>query len=98
MLVHVFVDYNHDKVMSLSEGVTDLQIFLLDHSYSSLGTTYTQDGLATFCISPTQYGRMIYVDIPYLQQRGELQIPGDPMQDLEIWFPGAPPVLPIFLP
>jgi len=96
--VRVYVDYNEDKMMSPSEGVTDLQVFLLDQSYSSLGKTYTQAGQATFCLSPTQYGRTVYIDIPYLQQFASLQVPNDPTNDLEVWFPGAPPDLPLFLP
>jgi hypothetical protein len=96
--VRVYVDYNEDKMMSPAEGVTDLQIFFLDQSYSRLGSAYTKDGQATFCISPTLYGRTIYVDIPYLQKFNALQIPNEPKQDLEIWFAGDAPELPLFLP
>jgi len=96
--VRVYVDYNEDKMMSPSEGVTDLQIFFLDQSYSRLGSTYTQAGQAVFCISPTLYGRTVYIDIPYLQKFNELQIPNEPKQDLEIWFAGEAPELPLFLP
>ena len=96
--VRVYVDYNEDKMMSPAEGVTDLQIFFLDQSYSRLGSAYTTDGQATFCISPTLYGGTIYVDIPYLQKFNALQIPNEPKQDLEIWFAGDAPELPLFLP
>ena len=96
--VRVYVDYNEDKMMSPAEGVTDLQIFFLDQSYTRLGSAYTRDGQATFCISPTQYGRTIYIDIPYLQKFNGLSIPSEPKQDLEIWFAGEAPALPLFLP
>ena len=96
--VRVYVDYNEDKLMSPTEGVTDLQVFLLDRSYSSLGNTYTRDGHAVFCLSPIQYGRTVYIDIPYLQQMEALQIPNEPTDDLEVWFAGKPPELPLFLP
>ena len=96
--VRVYVDYNEDKMMSPSEGVTDLQVFLLDQSYSSLGNNYTQDGQAAFCLSPTQHGHTVYVDIPYLQQFASLQVPNEPTDDLEVWFSGQPPELPLFLP
>ena len=96
--VRVYVDYNEDKMMSPAEGVTDLQIFFLDQSYSRLGSTYTKDGQATFCISPTSYGHTIYIDIPYLQKFNGLSIPSEPKQDLEIWFAADAPELPLFLP
>jgi len=96
--VRVYVDYNEDKLMSPAEGVTDLQVFLLDQSYASLGKTYTQDGHAVFCLSPVQYGRTVYIDIPYLQQTEALQVPNEPTGDLEVWFAGKPPKLPLFLP
>jgi len=96
--VRVYVDYNEDKMMAPAEGVTDLQIFFLDQSYSRLGSAYTRDGQATFCISPTLYGRTIYIDIPYLQKFNSMQIPNEPKQDLEIWFAGDAPELPLFLP
>jgi len=96
--VRVYVDYNEDKLMSPAEGVTDLQVFLLDRSYASLGKTYTQDGHAVFCLSPVQYGRTVYIDIPYLQQMEALQVPNEPTGDLEVWFAGKPPKLPLFLP
>ena len=96
--VRVYVDYNEDKLMSPSEGVTDLQIFLLDQSYSSLGNSYTQDGHAVFCLSPIQYGHTVYIDIPYLQQMEALQVPNEPTGDLEVWFAGVAPELPLFLP
>jgi hypothetical protein len=56
------------------------------------------DGQAVFCIPQTQYGRTLFIDIPYLQQFGTLQIPESPNEDLEVWFPGESPVLPLFLP
>ena len=96
--VRVYVDYNEDKLMSPSEGVTGLQIFLLDQSYSSLGNTYTQDGHAVFYLSPIQYGRTLYIDIPYLQQMEAVQVPNEPTNDLEVWFAGVAPELPLFLP
>jgi hypothetical protein len=96
--VLVFVDDNNDSMMSPAEGITGLQIFFLDQTYARLGSAYTTDGQAAFCIPPTQYGRLIYVDIPYLQQFNSIQIPESPDKDLEIWFPGEPPTLPLYLP
>jgi hypothetical protein len=96
--VRVYVDDNQDKQMSPAEGVTALQIFLLDQTYARLGSGYTVDGHVAFCIPPVQYGKPVYIDIPYLQQFKEVQIPEQPDQDLEIWFPGDPPILPLYLP
>jgi hypothetical protein len=94
----VFVDDNQDKLMSPAEGVTALQIFLLDQTYARLGSAHTLDGHAAFCIPPVQYGKPVYIDIPYLQLFKSVQIPEQPDQDLEIWFPGEPPILPLYLP
>jgi hypothetical protein len=96
--VRVYVDDNQDKQMSPSEGVTSLQVFLLDQTYARLGRDYTVDGHIAFCIPPAQYGKSVYIDIPYLQQFKAVQVPEQPDQDLEIWFPGEPPVLPVYLP
>jgi hypothetical protein len=96
--VRVYVDDNQDKQMSPAEGVTALQVFLLDQTYARLGSAYTVDGHVAFCIPPSQYGKPVYIDIPYLQQFKSIQIPEQPDQDLEIWFPGEPPVLPLYLP
>ncbi|MBV5333896.1 hypothetical protein JZU57_01350, partial [bacterium] len=85
------MDDNQDKQMSPSEGVTALQLFLLDQTYARLGSGYTVDGHIAFCIPPAQYGKPVYIDIPYLQQFKAVQIPEQPDQDLEIWFPGEPP-------
>jgi len=94
----VYVDDNQDKMMSPAEGITGLQIFFLDQTYARLGSTYTQEGKAEFCIPVTHYGKTILIDIPYLQLFGTVQVPEQPNQDLEIWFPGEPPNLPLFLP
>ena len=96
--VRVYVDDNQDKQMSPAEGVTGLQVFLLDQTYARLGSAYTVDGHVAFCIPPSQYGKPVYIDIPYLQQFKSIQVPEQPDQDLEIWFPGEPPVLPVYLP
>jgi hypothetical protein len=96
--VRVYVDDNQDKQMSPAEGVTALQVFLLDQTYARLGSAYTVDGHVAFCIPPAQYGKPVYIDIPYLQQFKSIQVPEQPDQDLEIWFPGEPPVLPLYLP
>ena len=93
-----YVDDNQDKMMSPAEGITGLQVFFLDQTYARLGSTYTQEGKAEFCIPVTHYGKTILVDIPYLQLFGSVQVPEQPNQDLEIWFPGEPPTLPLFLP
>jgi hypothetical protein len=94
----VYVDDNQDKLMSPAEGVTGLQVFFLDQTYARLGSTYTQEGKAEFCIPVTHYGKTILIDIPYLQLFSSVQIPEQPNQDLEIWFPGQAPTLPLFLP
>jgi hypothetical protein len=94
----VYVDDNQDKQMSPAEGVTSLQIFLLDQTYARLASGYTLDGHLAFCIPPTQYGKSVYIDIPYLQQFKAVQVPEQPDQDLEIWFPVEPPVLPVYMP
>ena len=96
--VRVYVDDNQDKLMSPAEGIIGLQVFLLDQTYARLGSGYTVDGQMVFCIPPAQYGKSVYIDIPYLQQFKSVQIPEQPDQDLEIWFPGEPPVLPLYLP
>jgi hypothetical protein len=93
-----YVDDNQDKMMSPAEGITGLQVFFLDQTYARLGSTYTQEGKAEFCIPVTHYGKTILIDIPYLQLFGSVQVPDQPNQDLEIWFPGEPPTLPLFLP
>ncbi len=94
----VYVDDNQDKMMSPAEGITGLQVFFLDQTYARLGTVYTTDGKAEFCIPVTHYGKSLLIDIPYLQLFGTVQIPDQPNQDLEIWFPGETPTLPLFLP
>jgi hypothetical protein len=94
----VYVDDNQDKMMSPAEGISGLQVFLLDQTYARLGTDYTEEGQVAFCISVAQYGKPVYLDIPYLQQFKSIQIPEQPDQDLEIWFPGEPPLLPLYLP
>ena len=96
--VHVYVDDNQDKLMSPAEGITGLQIFLLDQTYARLGTQYSLAGQVAFCIPPAQYGKPVYIDIPYLQQFKSVQIPEPPEQDLEVWFPLQPPLLPLYLP
>jgi len=93
-----YVDDNQDGMMSPAEGITGLQVFFLDQTYARLGSTYTVDGKAEFCIPVTHYGKTILIDIPYLQLFGTVQVPDQPNQDLEIWFPGEPPTLPLFLP
>jgi hypothetical protein len=96
--VHVYVDDNRDKRMSPAEGIVGMQIFMLDQTHARLGTDYTAEGLVAFCIPPVQYGKPVYIDIPYLQKHASVQIPQQPVQDLEIWFPGNPPLLPLYLP
>jgi hypothetical protein len=96
--VRVYVDYNNDGMMSPSEGVTGLQVFFLDQAYARLGSAYTVDGQTSFCLSPILYGKTLYVDIPYLQRMASQAIPEDPTMDMEIYFPGEPPTLPLYLP
>jgi hypothetical protein len=96
--VRAYVDDNQDKLMSPAEGITALQVFLLDQTYARLGSAYTAGGHAAFCIPPAQYGKPVYIDIPYLQQFKSVQVPEQPDRDLELWFPGEPPVLPLYLP
>jgi len=94
----VYVDDNQDGMMSPAEGITGLQAFFLDQTYARLGSVYSIEGKAEFCIPVTHYGKTILIDIPYLQLFGQVQVPDQPNQDLEIWFPGQPPTLPIYLP
>jgi hypothetical protein len=96
--VRVYVDDNQDKLMAPAEGISGLQVFLLDQTYARLGSAYSVEGQIAFCIPPAQYGKPVYIDIPYLQQFRSVQIPEQPERDLEIWFPGEPPILPVYLP
>ena len=95
---HVYVDDNQDKMMSPAEGITGLQVFFLDQTYARLGSAYTVDGHASFCIPSSQYGKAMLVDIPYLQKFETVQIPDSLAKDVEIWFPGQPAELPLYLP
>lgn len=96
--MHAYVDDNQDGMMSPAEGITGLQAFFLDANYARLGSSYTLEGQTTFCIPPDQYGKSMYVDVPYLQKFASVSVPESPTKDLEVWFPGKPPELPLYLP
>jgi len=98
LYVRVFVDYNGDEYMSPYEGVSNLQVFVLSNTYDRLGYTWTLDGQGLFCLTPTQYNTRVYLDLPYLQKFGAVDVPEAPQGFLEVWFRMDAPVLPLFLP
>ena len=94
----VYVDSNEDKLMSPSEGAEGLEIVIMDQSYARLGSRYTQEGQAVFCLGSGQMGRTLRVDIPYLHQSQTVNISKNLDQDVEVWFRLEPPTLPLYLP
>jgi len=93
-----YVDENDDKLMSPAEGAEGLEIVFMNASYDRLGNRYTKDGQAVFCLNPSVYGKTVRVEIPYLHQAQDVNIPGNLGEDVEVWFPLEPPTLPLFLP
>jgi GNAT superfamily N-acetyltransferase len=94
----VYVDGNDDKLMSPNEGAEGLEIVIMDQSYARLGSRYTQEGQAIFCLGGGQLGRTLRVDIPYLHQSQTVNIPKNLDDDVEVWFRLENPTLPLYLP
>lgn len=93
-----YVDSNADNLMSPNEGAEKLEITFMDTAYTRLGSRYTNEGQAVFCLSPAQFGEMLRVDIPYLHQSQTVSIPKDADKDVEVWFRLEQPTLPLYLP
>jgi len=96
--VFAYVDGNDDKLMSPNEGAEGLEIVFMDQSYARLGSRWTEEGQAVFCIGPGQFGRTLRVEIPYLHQAQTINIPKDMDEDVEVWFRLEQPLLPLYLP
>lgn len=64
LVVIVYSDDNRDQLPSPGEAVSGVQVILTDSTYSRLGSAYTKDGKAEFCLPE---GKMFYVDLPYFQ-------------------------------
>lgn len=94
----VYVDSNNDKLMSPSEGAEGLEIVIMDQSYARLGSRYTQEGQAVFCLGSGQLGRTLRVEIPYLHQAQTVNISKSLDEDVEVWFRLDQPTLPLYLP
>jgi hypothetical protein len=94
----VYVDENDDKLMSPNEGADGLEAVIMDQSYARLGSRYTKEGQAVFCLYPSLYGRTLRIELPYLHQAQDVQIPKNLDKDIEVWFRLEPPTLPIYLP
>ena len=85
--------------MSIQDGAQDLEIVFLNADYSPLASRYTKEGQAVFCLTPAQLGKLVRVDIPYLNQSQTVTIPKDVGdEDIEVWFRLEPPTLPLYLP
>jgi hypothetical protein len=96
--IFVYVDENDDKLMSPTEGAEGLDVIFMQASYDRLGSRYTKEGQAVFCLYPSLYGRLLRVEIPYLHQAQDVQIPGNLDKDIEVWFRLDQPTLPLYLP
>ena len=94
----VYVDSNQDNLMSPSEGAEGLESVIMDQSYARLGSRYTKEGQAVFCLGGGQMGRTLHVDIPYLHQSQTVNISKNLDKDFEVWFRLEPPTLPLYLP
>lgn len=94
----VYVDSNQDNLMSPSEGAEGLESVIMDQSYARLGSRYTKEGQAVFCLGGGQMGRTLHVDIPYLHQSQTVNISKNLDEDVEVWFRLEPPTLPLYLP
>ena len=94
----VYVDENEDKLMSPTEGAEGLEIVFMEASYDRLGSRYTKEGQAVFCLFPSLYGRSLRVESPYLHLAQDVQIPRNLDQDVEVWFRLDRPTLPLYLP
>ncbi len=96
--VFAFVDGNDDQLMSPQEGAEGLEVLLMESDYDRIGSRHTQDGQAIFCLHPGLYGEMLHIQLPYLHQAQQIQIPKNIDQDVEVWFRLEQPTLPIYLP
>jgi len=94
----VYVDENEDKLMSPTEGAEGLEIVFMEASYDRLGSRYTKEGQAVFCLFPSLYGRTLRVESPYLHLAQDVLIPRNLDQDVEVWFRLDRPTLPLYLP
>jgi len=96
VVVIVYSDDNQDQVPSFSEGISGLQVVILDSTFVQVGSAYTREGRATFCLPQ---GKMFYVDIPYLQitrtyNPGVGSLNNQNVLEIRI----DPPILPVRLP
>ena len=92
--VVVFVDYNRDGVGVTGEMITGLQIHLYDSSYNRMGTAYTVDGRASFCLPRKG---VYYLDMPYIQTTKEFR--NDSISNVNLITVALdPPDIPIRLP
>ena len=96
--VFAYVDGNEDQLMSPNEGAEGLEIVFMDQSYARLGSRWTKEGQAVFCLGPGQFGRTLRVDIPYLHLSQSVNIPKALDEDVEVWFRLEQPDLPLYLP
>jgi len=96
--VFAYVDGNEDNLMSPNEGAEGLEIVFMDQSYARLGSRWTQEGQAVFCVGPGQFGRTLRVEIPYLHLAQTITIPKGMDEDVEVWFRLEQPLLPLYLP
>ena len=96
--VLVYVDENGDQLMALSEGADYLEVLLMEGDFDRLGSRYTKDGIATFCIHPGLYGQRLLVQLPYLHKAQEITIPSSLSEDVEVWFKLNQPEYPLYLP
>ena len=94
----VYVDENDDQLMSPQEGAENLEVLFMEADYDRLGSRYTDDGQAVFCVHPGLYGEKLLVELPYLHRAQEVQIPKNVSKDVEVWFRLEPPTLPLYLP
>ena len=96
--VLVYVDENGDHLMSPQEGADYLEVLFMEGDFDRLGSRYTKDGIATFCIHPGLYGERLLVQLPYLHKAQEITIPSSLSEDVEVWFKLDQPELPLYLP
>ena len=99
VVVRVFVDNNHDNVMSLQESVSGLPVYAFDATFHRVGEVLTTRGVAMFQV-PVMPGRMYYFDVPYLGLTAFLDSPREASQTKPqfVDFRLDPFVLPVMLP
>ena len=93
-----YVDENGDQLMSPTEGAEGLEVVFMESTYDRLGSRYTKEGQAVFCLYPGLYGKTVRVEIPYLHKAQDVQIPKSLNKDIEAWFRLEQPILPLYLP